>query len=194
MQTCLAFGHIPCKRGPGNVLVASAVALFLFLVAGAAPCHAGAAMMQLTAQLETFRLESTDKLEDLYRLRKVYIDSNNTAGTEGAQIFIGELRTNVFLISNVLDIMFLYRMHRPYDDKGLMGEYVTSRLQELLESLRYNIRKMDDLSQILAVQGQETLSQDFGEYRISLIKAADAVKSIEGNLASNASTAADDSE
>ena len=69
-------------------------------------------------------------------------------------------------------------MHREYDDKGLMGEYVTSRLDELLDSLQYNIRKMDDLSEILAAQGQETLATDFEEFRVSLIKAADAVRAM----------------
>lgn len=139
------------------------------------PQPASAGMMQLNSHLENFRIESTERLEELYTLRGVYIDSANTAATEGVQIFINEVRTNVFLVNNVLDLVFLYGLHSDYDENRVVGEYVTSRLREIMDNLRYNINKINDLAAILTRQGQQTLADDFYDYRGRLVDVLDTV-------------------
>lgn len=150
--------------------------VLVLLVGLCMPARGG--MLQLTTDLENFRLESTDKLKDLYTLRGVYIDNSNSAATEGVQVFISEIRTNVFLVNNVLDIVFLYGLHKQYDDKHVVGEYANTRLREILENLRYDIAKIEDLAVILKGQGQETLATDFYDYRVKLVHVADTIREI----------------
>jgi len=165
-----------CNNPGSGVLCALMLCLPLLclsLFCHVAPASGG--MMQLNSQLENFRFESTERLEELYTLRGVYIDSANTAATEGVQIFINEVRINVFLVNNVLDLAFLYGLHRDYDEKRVVGEYVSSRLAEILNNLRYNINKINDMAAILARQGQQTLADDFYDYRDKLVDVLDTV-------------------
>lgn len=156
-----------------RVLLLCLPLLCLALLCLTQPASGG--MMQLNSQLENFRIESTERLEELYTLRGVYIDSANTAATEGVQIFINEVRTNVFLVNNILDLAFLYGLHRDYDENRVVGEYVTSRLTEIMDNLRYNINKINDLAAILTRQGQQTLADDFYDYRARLVDVLDTV-------------------
>lgn len=161
-----------------RVLCPPLLALALLL-----PLQAWGSMLQLTTDLENFRLESADKLSELYTLRGVYADSANTAATEGVQIFITEIRGAVFLVNNVLDIVFLYGLHKDYDDKGVVGEFVTSRLSEIQDNLRFNINKLSDLAAILQRQGQETLANDFQDYRIKLVEVSDTIRAMNETIA-----------
>ncbi len=72
---------------------------------------------QAQSDIENLRLEFTEKLKDLYTLRNIYIDSNNPDATEAVQLFISELRKNIFLANNILDLAFLYSMSKPCDEK-----------------------------------------------------------------------------
>ncbi len=151
----------------------------LWLLLFAAPALGNEAKLLVhTAALEAFRVESTEKLNELYTLRGVYIDSANLAATEGVQIFIGELRTNVILINNVLDIVFLYGLHKEYDDKRVVGEFVVSRLREIQDNLRFNLGHINDLAAILREQKQLTLSDDFLAYRARLVTVADTLRAM----------------
>jgi len=157
-----------------------ALCLLLFLLLGPAlQSTAVCSMLQLTTDLENFRLNSTERLDDLYTLRGVYLDNDNTAATEAVQIFISEIRTNVFLVNNVLDLVFMYGLHREYDDKRVVGEYVTSRLREIMDNVGYNIDKVNDLANILNTQGQQTLANDFYDYRSKLVMVADTVREMD---------------
>ncbi len=154
-------------------LPAMLLALFLYPVAIA---HCG--MLQLNARIEDFRIDSTDKLGELYTLRGVHIDNKNTDATEGVQIFINEIRGNVFLVNNVLDITFFYDLHRGYDDKNVVAEYMTNRLREINENIRYNVRKLDNLAGLLHKRGQETLVEQFMEYKVRLMDVSESVRMI----------------
>lgn len=150
--------------------------LFGLLLVLSLPATAKGSMMQLTTDLESFRLNSSDKLSDLYTLRGVYLDNANAAATEAVQIFIAEIRTNIFLVNNVLDLVFLYGLHKEYDDNQVVGEYVTSRMREIIDNIRYNIDRVNDLAVILGKQGQQTLASDYYAYRSQLVMVADSIR------------------
>lgn len=156
--------------------------LFCLLLVLSLPATAQGSMMQLTTELESFRLDSSDKLSDLYTLRGVYLDNANAAATEAVQIFISEIRTNIFLVNNVLDLVFLYSLHKEYDDKQVVGEYVASRMREIINNVRYNIERVNDLAVILGRQGQQTLASDYYDYRSQLVMVADTIRDMVQNI------------
>lgn len=152
--------------------------LAFFCLLSPASVMAREGMLQLNAKLEDFRIASTKKLAELYTLRGVYLDSENTTATEGVQVLINEIRGNVFLVNNILDITFFYSLHREYDTKNVVAEYMSTRLQEIDESIRYNVHKIDSLAEILRASKQETLAGEFIGYKIQLMDVAESVRMI----------------
>lgn len=127
---------------------------------------------QTQSDIENLRLEFTEKLKDLYTLRNIYIDSNNPDATEAVQLFISELRKNIFLANNVLDLAFLHSMSKPCDDKGTVNEYVVSRMHEIAKNLTHNREMVKDLAQLLIQRKQETLAADFNKFEKQLAELA----------------------
>ncbi len=147
-------------------------------------------LVQLNTNLEDFRIACTKKLAELYTLRGVYLDSENTTATEGVQVLINEIRGNVFLVNNVLDITFFYNLHKEYDNKNVVAEYMTTRLQEIDENIRYNVHKIDSLAEILNSRKQETLASEFIGHKIQLMDVAESVRMIRDMILEAASTTA----
>ncbi len=147
-----------------TVLLFSTVTGMLLFPASAS-CQS---LFQTQSDIENLRLDFTEKLKDLYTLRNIYIDSNNPEATEAAQLFISELRKNIFLANNVLDLAFLYSMSKPCDDKGTVNEYVVSRMHEIAKNVGHNREMVQDLAKLLIQRKQETLAADFTKFENQL--------------------------
>ncbi len=137
----------------------------LLLFPGTSFCQS---LFQTQSDIENLRLDFTEKLKDLYTLRNIYIDSNNPEATEAAQLFISELRKNIFLANNVLDLAFLYSISKPCDEKGTVNEYVVSRMHEIAKNIGHNRELVQDLIKLLIQRKQETLAADFTKFENQL--------------------------
>jgi hypothetical protein len=133
-------------------------------------------------RLENFRIESTEKLNDLYTVRNMYVDSNNANATEGVQLFISEIRKAVYLTSNVLDIAFFYNLHKKYDDKNVLKEYVYSRIGEINDSMEYTVKTLEGLSDALRTRGQGTLAKDFSEYANKVVEMHSVIRDLQDSV------------
>lgn len=133
-------------------------------------------------RLESFRIESTEKLNDLYTLRNMYVDSNNTNATEGVQLFISEIRKAVYLTSNVLDIAFFYNLYKKYDDKSVVKEYVYSRIGEINDSVEYTVKTLEGLSDALKSRGQATLAKDFSEFANKVVEVHSVIRDLQDSV------------
>lgn len=122
---------------------------------------AAAKTIRFESKLEGFRLDSMDKLDELYKLRNIYIDNKNTDAVEAVQIFIGEVRKNILLVSNIQDLTFLYDLQAPHDEKGVVWEYVSKRFEEIKNNINYNIETINGMQELLLRRGQQTLAKDF---------------------------------
>lgn len=135
-----------------------------------------------TNKLESFRIESTEKLNDLYTLRNMYVDSNNANATEGVQLFISEIRKNIYLVGNVLDIVFLYNLYKKCDDKALVKEFVYGRIVEINDNVEYNIKTLDGLADALKTRGQATLAKDFSAYNDKLVEIHSVIRDLQDSI------------
>lgn len=135
-----------------------------------------------TNRLENFRIESTEKLNDLYTLRSMYVDGNNANATEGVQLFIGEIRKAVYLTNNVLDIAFLYNLYKKCDDKSVVKEYIFGRITEINDSVEYTVKTLEGLADALKSRGQATLAKDFSEYANKVIEIHSVIKDLQDSF------------
>ncbi len=140
--------------------------LFVLLSAGPAP---GFNIGYYNGKLENFRLYSAEKLNDLYTLRNMYIDSNDAVASEGVQLFIGEVRKSMYLTGNLLDITFLSaRIPKEEDEKGLVREYLGARIGEINDNIEFTALSLEELVKVLRKRNQATLAMDFASYKSRL--------------------------
>ncbi len=136
----------------------------------------------VNSTLENFKLASIDKLKELYDLREIYLDSSNTNGTEGVQVFISEIRKNVYLANNAIDLAFLYNLYKRHDPNTVVQEYVAMRVGDINDNVKYNITTLDNVISLLRLRSQEKLVRDIAQYKERLVTLTAALDEMEASF------------